>query len=82
MVISTRFGRRLPLPSTADVKHELRLMAAADAILASGALSPQQSEAMARDLAASNGLSVDRIRMLIDRFALSGPDATRPVPAH
>ena len=82
MVISSRFGRLLPLPSTVDVKHELRLMAAAKAILASGALSPQQGEAMAGEVAARNGLSVDRVRMLIDRFGSAGPGATLAATAH
>ena len=80
MAVSTRFGRRLPLPSTADLKHELRLMAAADAIIGSEALSPQQRETMAGEVAAGHGLSIDRVRMLIDRFGLTGPTPAAAAP--
>ena len=48
------------------------MMAAAKAILMSGALSPRQSEAKAGAVAAGNELSVDRVRMLSDRFELAG----------
>ena len=71
-----RFGRRLPLPSTAEIKHELRLMAAADDIRASLAedsdLSPgSRVDGIVGDLARTHNLTPARARMLVDRFALA-----------
>lgn len=34
MARSTRFGRKIPMPSTMVLKHKLRLMAATDALVA------------------------------------------------
>ena len=74
---TTRFGRRLPLPSTADIKHELRLMAAADDLRRAAAARPEGdvtaetlAGGVAGDLARTHGLSVDRAQMLVDRFGL------------
>ena len=74
---TTRFGRKLPLPSTAEIKHDLRLMAAADALRGASAestaaepLTSGQSSLLIGDLAVKHGLSVDRARMLVDRFGI------------
>ena len=64
-----RFGRRLPLPSTAEIKHELRLMAAAAELR--DAADPKKG-VVASELARTHGLSIDRAQMFIDRFSL-GP---------
>ena len=74
---TTRFGRRLPLPSTAEIKHELRLMAAADELRRVVAAHPEDhgmadtlTAGLAGDLARTHGLSVARAQMLVDRFGL------------
>ncbi len=73
----TRFGRKLPLPSTADLKHELRLMAAAESLLTaeaedfqSNTMTSTQTAAFVGDLASKHGLSIDRAQMLVDRFGI------------
>lgn len=78
MTQTTRFGRRLPLPSTAELKHEMRLMAAADALRRMVIAHPEQrgstedlTSTLAADLARVHGLSIDRAQMLVDRFALA-----------
>ena len=72
-----RFARRLPLPSTADITHELRLMAAADELRRVVAARPEdhgtaetRTVGLAGDLARTHGLSVARAQMLVDRFGL------------
>ncbi len=66
-----RFGKKIALPSTAQIKHELRLMSAADTLEAAlgrssdGALTPLQIG----DIAAQNGISAEGQRMLVDRLA-------------
>ena len=75
-----RFGRRLPLPSTAEIKHELRLMAAAHHIPAAHPddyhLTPRQSvDGIVGHHARTHHLTPARARMLVDRFALAvAPD--------
>ena len=72
-----RFGRRLPLPSTADIKHELRLMASGDALREAAAaqvedntLTPSQTNVLVGDLATKHGLSVERAGMLVEKFGM------------
>ncbi len=71
-----RFGKKLPIPSTAQIKHELRLIAAANDLLDAGffdADQPRQADGELRELAGSlsrkHGLSFDRAQMIVDRFA-------------
>ena len=72
-----RFGRKIPMPSTIEIKHDLRLMAKADAIVATtagkgrSAESDEQLAAIVGDLAAEYGLSRDRAAMLVARFGIS-----------
>ena len=73
----TRFGRKLPLPSTAEIKHDLRMMAAAGELVAAteraheqNALTENASAVLVGDLAAKHGLSLDRAQMLVDRFGV------------
>ena len=66
-----RFGRKIPMPSTVEIKHDLRLMEAADAIVAG---TPEQRNAIVGDLATKHGLSHDRAMMLVSRFGI-GRDA-------
>ncbi len=66
-----RFGRKIPMPSTIEIKHDLRLMEAADAIIAG---TPEQRDAVVGDLATKHGLSRDRAMMLVARFGI-GPEA-------
>ena len=71
-----RFGRKIPMPSTIEIKHDLRLMETADAIVAATAGTPrdadteQQLSAIVGDLAAKHGLSRDRAAMLVARFGI------------
>ncbi len=75
-----RFGRRISMPSTTEIKHDLRLMATTDAIMAKLGDAPQTAETQAElahvvgDLATKHGLSRDRAAMLVARFRL-GRDA-------
>ncbi len=75
-----RFGRKIPLPTTVQIRHELRLMAAADELVEAGIFatpgepspgepSPDAAHHIsASDLAQKHGLSLDRAEMLIARF--------------
>ena len=70
---SSRFGRKLPLPSTAEIKHELRLLAAADELRTRMAdnldvITVDKVDVIIGDLARSHGLTPARARMLMDRF--------------
>ena len=61
-----RFGRRLPLPSTAEIKHELRLAEAANRLVE--ASSDVERDQIVGDLTRLHGISPDRAQMLADRF--------------
>ncbi len=63
-----RYGRKIPMPSTIEIKHELRLMAAADAL--SHAATPEEIGHIVDDLAAKHGLSSERAAMLVERFGI------------
>ncbi len=64
---ATRFGRKIPMPSTVEIKHDLRLMEAADAIVAGTA---EQRDAIVGDLATKHGLPHDRAMMLAARLGI------------
>ena len=76
MTSPIRFGRKIPMPSTIEIKHDLRLMATADAIAAATAGEAQGADSAARlaaivgDLATKHGLSPDRAMMLVARFGI------------
>ncbi len=76
MTTPIRFGRKVPMPSTIEIKHDLRLMATADAIVAATADAPHSAEtdeqlaAIVGDLAVKHGLSRDRAAMLVARFGI------------
>lgn len=66
MNASVRFGRKLAVPSTAEIKHELRMMAAADALFdAEQTISLRH---VVGDLAVKHNISRARAQMLVDRF--------------
>ena len=72
-----RFGRKIPMPSTIEIKHDLRLMATADAIVAATHDQPPTADTVEQlthivgDLAAKHGLSRDRAAMLVARFGIA-----------
>ena len=77
MANTSRFGQKLKLPSTAEIKHELRLMGAADALVTAGQeryevnnLTAGQTTELVGDLAAKHGMSADRARMLVERYGI------------
>ena len=76
MSSSIRFGRKIPMPSTIEIKHDLRLMETADAVLAAragdapGARGDDRSAAIVDDLIAGHGLPRDRAVMLVARFGI------------
>ena len=69
-----KFGRKVALPSTILLKHELSLMAAVDDLSKAGlwdAAAGPTDDALrdvAGELARTHGLSIDRATMLVDRF--------------
>lgn len=63
-----RYGRKIPLPSTAEIKHELRLMAAGETLTHSA--SADDRALIVQDLACKHGISEDRAWMLVDRFGI------------
>ena len=68
---STRFGRKLPIPSTAFIKHELRIMMATDTLsqrLKSQDKTDQQLGIMIGGFMDTYGISSDRAYMLMDRM--------------
>lgn len=56
------------MPSTSEIKHELRLMAAADALVS--ATSADDMKTIVDDLARKDGFSAERAQMLVDRFEI------------
>ncbi|WP_147046564.1 hypothetical protein [Methylobacterium gnaphalii] len=73
MPISLRFGRKLPLPPISVIKHQLRMMVAADSLsetLRQKNGSPIELAAIIRELADKYNLSSDRAYMLMDRLGI------------
>ena len=69
-----RFGRKIPLPSTAEIKHEIRLMEAADALAT--LVAPEALNATLQDVADGLGFSDQRAHALIERFGTHTTAAT------
>lgn len=71
MLKQVRFGRKLRVPSTSVIKHELRMMAATDLLvegLRSGGRTPKEIGAVVGSLIDEYHISVDRAHMLMDRL--------------
>ena len=66
-----RFGRKIPVPSTAEIKHEIRLMGAADSLAA--ATTPEAFNGVLQTVADGLGLPDDRARLLVERFGTALP---------
>lgn len=67
----TRFGRKLRLPSTAQIKHDLIEMGRADAMLIElrkQSCSAEELNSIIDGLIDEHQISGDRAKMLIDRF--------------
>ncbi len=78
----TRFRRRPSFPSTAEIKHHIRLMMAADALRETISIrlsdfGNARIEIGASDLAKEHGLAVDRAQMLSDHLGLGDAALTQ-----
>ncbi len=72
----TRFGRLTRLPSKAEIKRDLRMMSAADTLVASLSKQSGTREELAgiiTGLIDQYHISPDRAHMLIDRFGRTQP---------
>jgi hypothetical protein len=71
MLSQKRFGRKIPVPSTMEIKRDLVLMSKIDALIDTlekeGGSSEDLSAIVAR-LVDEHQISSDRARMLIDRY--------------
>jgi len=66
-----KFGRKLPMPSSVQIKHDLRMMAAADTLveaLRTKGYTPKELSVLIVDLADKYGISPDKSKILSDRF--------------
>ncbi len=68
-----RFGRKLALPPISVIKHQLRIMRAADSLsdaLRTETGSPRELAAVIKGLAEKYNLSSDRAYMLMDKLGI------------
>lgn len=73
MAQDIRFGRKLRVPATSVIKHQLRMMSATDSLserLRADERSPSELGLEIGDLVARYGLSTDRAHMLMDRSGI------------
>ncbi len=63
-----RFGKKLGLPSLAELTHELRMMVAADRVVT--VANEQERALIISELAREHKLTKDRAQMLADRFGI------------
>ena len=66
-----RFGRKLAIPSTIQIKTDLRMMDAADTLATDDSAEPMSDSDRrhaAGDLAVKHGISIERAVMLVDRY--------------
>lgn len=69
-----RFGRKLAIPSTIQIKTDLRMMEAVDTLAADDSARPMSDEDRrhaAGDLALKHGISIERATMLVDRHGMA-----------
>ena len=74
-----KFGRKLPMPSLVQIKHDLRMMTATDALVEAMRTKDYTQEEISyfiHGLAEKYGISSDRVQKLSDRFGV----AQRSVP--
>lgn len=67
-MVTHRLGRKIPLPSTRELKHEFRMIVAAEAI--SKASSGVEIKVLIDELARRNGFSLAQAKALLERFGL------------
>lgn len=73
MAHNIRFGRKLQVPATSVIKHQLRMMSATDSLsegLRADHRSPGELGIAIGDLVAEYGISRDRAYMLMDRSGI------------
>ena len=71
MIKQVRFGRKLRMPPTSVIKHELRMMAATDSLvegLQSDGRTPTELGAIIGSFIDKYHIPVDRAHMLMDRL--------------
>ena len=69
-----KFGRKLPMPSSVQIKHDLRMMSAADTLVEAVSTknyTPQDMSQLIDSLAEKYGISSDRVQKLSNRFGVS-----------
>ena len=77
MHVNKRFGRKIPLPSTMEIRRDLELMTQADMIVKAFKARSATKEEFAMllsDLIDKSVLSASRARMLRDHYQRNGPD--------
>ena len=69
-----KFGRKLPMPSLVEIKHDLRMMTATDALVEAMRTKDYTQEEMSYfidSLAEKYGISSDRVQKLSSRFGVT-----------
>lgn len=67
-MVTHRLGRKIPLPSTRELKHEFRMIVAAEAL--AKASSGSDIRIVIDELSRLNGLSPAQAKALLERFGL------------
>ncbi|WP_336489310.1 hypothetical protein [Methylobacterium nigriterrae] len=69
-----KFGRKLPIPSLVQIKHDLRMMSATDALveaMSTKKYTPEDMSLLLDSLKEKYGISPDRAQKLSNRFGVS-----------
>ena len=77
-----KFGRKLPMPSLVQIKHDLKMMTATDALvdaMRTSDYTQQELTSFIDGLAENYGISSDRVQKLSQRFGVA--QSAVPIPA-